>query len=263
MKTLLLLVLILVPVSFTHAAAYLKFDGVDGETKASADTAVQTSIAPTTATAPTRATGSTGASVQTTGATGAGTTGAVAPQPTNPEPVTPALLEIDGVKGETTKKGKVEMEWKVEEGEKGAPQPGTPRDVSPRPEETMPDFSILLGGGEGQTDEERMKGLERAQAVILEHAHASDQAIEQVSLNFEKITTKVRQEVKLFGFIPVEATAEVDIDTAQQVKVHFPWWAFLATGADSDALGDRVFQTISNVLKTKHDTVKNAISNVR
>ncbi len=161
-----------------------------------------------------------------------------------------AATTITAPPDEPQGKGNVEFEWKVEEGQKMT---------------VDPDFGILLGGGSaaGADDEERMHGLARAEVVLLENAKASDQAIEQISLNFEKISTKVRHEGKLFGFIPAFATATVDIDAEERVSVTFPWWAVFASGKDGDALGVRIYTTISNVLKTKHDTVKNSINNVR
>lgn len=93
--------------------------------------------------------------------------------------------------------------------------------------------------------------------------------------------------VKLFGFIPM--TALVHISAAdERVKVKFPWYRFflrsdytnIAREAEgvfqnnqtdleflktqgTDAYQFRIFELLSNVLKTKHDTVKNSISNVR
>lgn len=154
-------------------------------------------------------------------------------------------------------KGNVEHEWKVEEGEKAESESESGTGIV-----GDPDFDLLFVS-DGEEDEERAQGLERAREALEENAKASDHAIESVTLNFEKITTRVRHEVRLLGFIPLTVTAEVDIDEAQEVKVKFPWWTFLAAGADGESLGSRVYTTISNVLKTKHDTVKNAIQNVR
>jgi len=132
-------------------------------------------------------------------------------------PTTSATVQTTSTQSnpEGTSKGKVETGLKVEEG----------------------------------TDEERLRGLERAEQVILENAKASDQSIESISLNFQKITTRVRHEVKVFGFIPVTTTAEVDIDAQEIVKVKFPWWTFLASDKDKDEIGKRVLENLSEVLK--------------
>ena len=170
-------------------------------------------------------------------------------------------LDIGGVDGDTgSAKGNVEFEWKVEKGE----------NLLDDEEPVTPDFGILLGGGHDQDDDsdsvptkDEDVGLARALEVLEDNAKASDQAIESVSLNFEKITTKIKQEVKILGFIPTTVTVTVDVDALANAEVHYPWWAFLASGKDSDLIGARVVNTLSNVLKTKHDTIKNAIGNIR
>ncbi len=220
-----------------QAAYYLELGGVEGESS-SATGALQVEATVVATSTPARASTNTSSS-----------------------------LEVSTQSGEE-KKGNVEMQWKVEEGTKATTQGVEPDEIDVSvSQENATNFGVLLGGGsDDDTEEEkaeRMKGLERAQEVILENARASDQAIESISLNFEKITTRVRQEVRLFGFIPIETTATVDIDVSEKVTVTFPWWAIFASGDDQDAVRDRVLTTLSNVLKTKHDTIKNAIGNIR
>lgn len=265
MRTLLVLSLFaLIPFGSAYAAAdyYLKIDGVEGESTARASA---------------------------TGAAEATVTSVIQSETT---------VEADGKshKGEIDlssateaekKKGNVEYGWKVEEAEKAmeaeSGERGGTADINIgvgelqntgiEPDEidfmgeseNATNFGILLGGSgdNEETDEERAQGLERARLVIEENAKASDQAIESVSLNFEKITTRVRHEVRLFGFIPIETTAEVDVDVEQRVAVRFPWWTIFASGDNDESVAERVYSTLSNVLKTKHDTVKNAIQNVR
>lgn len=188
-----------------------------------------------------------------------------------PTPITPIFLEIEDIKGESEEdeKGNVEMEWKVEEGEKGAP--GVEPDEIDYDEsvELMTNFAILLGGSDDtdeedpKDEEEQAQGLERAAEVLLVNAQASEQAIESISLNFEKISTRVKHEVKLFGVIPSQAKATVEIDADGKVTVKFPWWVAFASGKDSDALGDKIVEVLSDVLKAHHDTIKNAIGNIR
>ena len=174
--------------------------------------------------------------------------------------------------------GKVEYEWKVEEGESAQGESGEKggtedinigvgelsntgagqNDINAMtdPEPITPDFSILLGGG--SSDEGRAKAAE----ILMQGAQEEGVPVESISLNFEKIEARVNQKVKLFGFIPATAEATVEINAKQEIKVKFPWWAYLARGKDR-SVGERVFTAISNVLKTKHDTVKNAIGNIR
>ena len=86
---------------------------------------------------------------------------------------------------------------------------------------------------------------------------------ETISLNYEKITTKASQTVQFLGFIPMTISATVEIDAKETVSVAYPWCGFLMSGKDGDTLGQQIFDALSTVLKTKHDTIKNAISNVR
>jgi len=99
-----------------------------------------------------------------------------------------------------------------------------------------------------------------------------------------------KQPAKLFGFINTEYTASAQIDEFGRLKVQFPWWLALSSdNADEveaalkesiDELGDdaqmayldlqdsvqkqqQLIQMMSNIMKTKHDTAKAAINNVR
>lgn len=196
-------------------------------------------------------------------------------------------LKIDGVDGEskparatvepvratvtnvappsTGTEGKVEMEWKVEEGEKATEDKGHKNEIdilsADDSSENATNFGILLGGSD--TSEERKKGLERAAEVILEQAQASGHAIGSISLNFEKIQMRTNQDAKLFGVIPLSVPATVEIDASETVTVKLPWWSFLVMGVEREEIGRTAKETLSNILKTKHDTVKNAIGNIR
>lgn len=219
-------VFLLVFVAFQAQAAsdyYLKLGGVEGETTS----------------APPRAT----------------TTSTVAPKEEQ-EGQTDAFLKIKGIEGETEdvkKKGNVEYNWKVEEGQK----------VMVEGEAVTPDFSILLGGGGG--DDEASEGaLDEIEKILEDGAKEEGLPVEEISLNFEEIKTKINTEMKFLGIFPISAKAEVEIESEGEVKVKFPWWAFLASGKeDKEELGKRVSTTLSNVLKTRHDTVKNSIGNIR
>ncbi len=146
---------------------------------------------------------------------------------------------------------------------------------SVNPEPLMPDMSILLGGGGGDeaaggvnvasgdvnglTDEQRTNVAEILKQGLMEEGAP----VENVSLNFEKVSVTLTHPLKFLGVFPVQASAQADINAAGEVSVRFPWWAFLASGKDTDALASGVQSALTNVLKTKHDTVKNAIGNIR
>lgn len=253
-------VISLLPFAFAQAAVFIKYDDIEGESTKSAPTPTTLKIdavqASTTQTTP--------------GATGIAT-------PEDPQKgQVDAYLEIEGVEGESTEaKGNVEYEWKVEEGESA---PLRPQRITPKPtpgiepdeidfmgddEPNATNFGILLGGGSDDSDKDAAKNREEVAQILLEGAQAEGAPVESLSLNYEKIKAKVAQPVKLLGFIPVTAKATVEIDAQERVKVRFPWWAILAGGKDSEGVGERTFTTLSNVLKTKHDTVKNSINNIR
>lgn len=222
---------------------YLKIDGVKGESSAP-------SLAPT---------------VQTeVKLRGDGSVDDTQPEArTAPGMQTQVKLRGDGsIDDSQPQQGKVEVEWKVEKGESLTNTGIEPDEIdfSDDGEPITPDFGVLLGGG---SDEDAQEGRARAADVLRIELEASGVPTEEISLNYEKVTTKVRQEVKLFGFIPVAAVATVEVDAEAEVKVRFPWWSFLASGADRETVGQRIFTALSNVLKTKHDTVKNAINNIR
>jgi hypothetical protein len=265
-----------------QAAYYIKYDDIEGETKIETET-TRTGTVQTTTVSPTRVeTSQTGTvNTSTTGGTSGGSTGSTGGVTTEPKEASADMyLEIEGVEGESSQKGNIENEleieeeenasdiewgWKVEKGEKLETTGVEPDEIDfdDDGEPITPDFSILLGG-ESDDDESADENREELAKILLEGAQEQGAPMEQISLNYEKIKTKVKQEVKLFGFIPVPARATVEIDAEENVVVKFPWWTFLASGkGDEVELGEKVLTTLSNVLKTKHDTIKNSISNVR
>jgi len=235
------------------------------------------------------------------------------------------FLEIKGIEGESEeKKGNVEHEWKVEEGESAAGTPGKPKyedieafedDASDEEDEKddTEDIDIdveELEGNAVSVSAVEVRGWDPKDkqeflATIKTHAQVrsgqdlenfakgvllEDENMEEISLNFEKITFKYRSSGKLFGFIPLSFTQRVELDAegddVGQVKVKMPWFSFLvkedvssediegeAEASISENLGNNqnwdfggqaeILSLVSNVLKTKHDTVKNSINNVR
>jgi len=170
-----------------------------------------------------------------------------------------AFIKIDGVDGESKKgtssgaKGNVDYSWKVEEGESLKTKGVEPDeiDVASNAQPITPDFSILLGGGDGSasSSEETEKNRSKIAEILLNGAKEEGAPVEQLSINYEKIKTKVRHEVKLFGIIPISTVADIEIDASARAKVSFPWWAFLASGKNEEKLGQQIVETISSVLQ--------------
>lgn len=169
----------------------------------------------------------------------------------DPQEASDMFLEIKGIEGESTKNQVPGVE-------------PDEIDVAADPEPLTPDFGILLGGESEDDPESLTEEQQTAVAeILLQGLQEEGAPTETLSLNYEKIKTTTKQSVKLLGIIPMEIEATVEIDAEEQVKVKFPWWSFLVSGKDSDALGQSIFTSLSNVLKTRHDTVKNAIGNIR
>lgn len=188
------------------------------------------------------------------------------------------LLEIDTIKGESKdekapgvepdeidnkmtdeeaakKKGNVDYNWKVEEGESMEEDDDGPTAVTTKAEATMPDFSILLGGGDSdEAQEARNKAAELLLATMQENG--GDRPVESLSLNFTKIEMKVHDDAKLFGFIPVSIPATVTIDKENKVSVKFPWWSFLVGGKDEEEVGHESANYIGAALIELRDAMK-------
>jgi hypothetical protein len=196
-------------------AAYIKFDGVDGEAS--------------TTSAPARA--------------------VATPTPTPQAGRTDALLEIDTIKGESTKDGAPAIE-------------PDEIDVMDGDEPLTPDFSILLGGGSDDS-EEAATARQAVEDILKQGADEAGMPVEEISLNFEKIKVSVEQPVKLLGFIEISTTADVEIDDAGRIKVKFPWWAVFASKGNAEALGEDIAVLMSDIIRAKHDTIKNSIGNIR
>lgn len=117
-----------------------------------------------------------------------------------------------------------------------------------------------------------------------------DPNIAEVEIEDGVVSIDYLEPAKLFGFIPfglrTTAVGDVDADGATEVKVKFPWYHIFAkklipiddieAGIKAEleqfeltrlqtlhAQMAKMLQTISEVMKTKHDTVKNSIGNIR
>ncbi len=148
------------------------------------------------------------------------------------------------------------------------------------------DGKVVVRGWDGDkkemtiSPEDILKGedfLDFVGATVL-----SDANIESVSLDLGKTTMKYEQPAKLFGFIPVNLVALVELSGKDKVNIKFPWYTFftknntekvkkeidvlsLSWGASQSKKEDtdlqdraRKLQSISDVMKTVHDvTIEN------
>ena len=145
---------------------------------------------------------------------------------------------------------------------------------------------------------EDVKSAEDLQ-IYVEATALNDVAIKGIKIKENAVEVESRESGKLFWFIPVEMSSiiivkyKLEDSTEDRVKVRFPWWHVFVkkpynngpsgiqieiTAALDVAVWQKVdnseapvdmsrisqtLQVISNVMKTKHDTVKNSISNIR
>lgn len=260
------LVAVLLPLGFINAQ-YIKFDGVEGEAEASASA--------TTTRTPVDSKGTeteTKGHVETEWKVEEGES--VDPTPgVEPEEIDYRDEDSDDDGIETTSNNSGDVSGTTTDTEntsgylkigdiKGEAQENTNAGIEPDEIDVAVDggpqesnFAILLSSGndteEGEDEsasKEMREEKREALQMLKEGLEAEDVPTEEVSLNSGKIKTTHKQEVKLFGIIPVEATAEVEVDAQENVTVKFPWWAFLATGKNKDALGDTIFSTLDRLL---------------
>src|SRR3989344_1148245 len=120
-----------------------------------------------------------------------------------------------------------------------------------------------------------------------------DENVEEVSSDEDSVEVRYRVPAKFLGFfetsLPVTVVAKkAQGELGEGVRVRFPWYrvlfgveeevtetslesdigAAVIADLDSDGALDvsvaaRIYTAISNVLKTKHDTVKNSVGNIR
>ncbi|MDO8558052.1 MAG: hypothetical protein Q7S09_02575 [bacterium] len=216
------------------------------------------------------------------------------------EKLTPVFLEIDTIKGESPDAqtaGSANDRLKNAGPTNGWPAGGVhvaAGDINGLTDEQKQDFLATVKAWAEIKSEQDLQNF--AVGVMME----KDQPAESLSLNYESIKFTYNMPAKFFGIMPTRYRAEVSIDRGDnenwdfgRVKVALPWYAFLlqkgtsaseltlairqnadagnmqGTGSESEAAGSwrygaaRAMQLVSNVMKTKHDTVKNSIGNIR
>lgn len=282
-------------VSVAHGAYYMEYEGVKGESTESSSggsTGEVRTTSTNTGTVEVKAIGATVTGSATADidveVTGKGTDGGSATRGEGVEPdeidvrgtvkvnTANGVMEVKIGEDEGEAKGKVEYEWKVEEGE------------------SVSVSGVEVRGWDDATKKEFMEGVKAhaelasqqdlenfAKGILLE-----DEVIEDVVFEEKEMRVKYKNSGKLFGFIPLSFNEEV-VASAEEgaelaIAVKSPWYAFLVK---RDISGDEVAQeakkkhketiqieswsfgasnsgsllkTISNVLKTKHDTLKSS-----
>lgn len=220
----------------------------------------------------------------------------------NPAAATDAFLKIRDIKGESTEAKKPKEIVVV-----GSKNPETPtssevvikgkkiKENVVQYKET--DLNFVLRASQISTAKPIAPGVIQTKEDFEAHvgaAMAEDEAIEEVSFYYNKISMKYQQPAKLFGLFSVSYTVETEVggeeihpDEFGRVKVKFPWWArftnnnpsTLQQEIEEELAGEdaqlanidlqnqlqqqqRTFQTLSNVMKNKHDTAMSIIRKI-
>lgn len=114
----------------------------------------------------------------------------------------------------------------------------------------------------------------------------NDKNMKSATISEEEVEVEYKQPAKFLGMFPATINSNILVSGDTKVKVKFPWYkiffyipeeiseASIETDVQASLEGQvgienaiqkqaQVFQTVSNVLKTKHDTAKNSVGNIR
>jgi len=207
----------------------------------------------------------------------------------------PALLEIDPIRGESP-------ESETQEGNTEKKQGAEAREKTVQYNESDLDFgqknviSTKAREINGWDDEEKKDFLQ----AVKEHAQVEsgqelenlargvlleDKNVKSIEASAEKVIIEYEMPARFLGIFNTSLIAHAGVARDGTVKVTFPWYSFLfkklivVSDIESEAktglpeIGDEVlvsFKTralvirmLSDIMKTKHDTVKNSIGNIR
>ncbi len=113
-----------------------------------------------------------------------------------------------------------------------------------------------------------------------------DDNIDEAEVSTTSVKVVFKEEAKFLGIFTANLKMEVNADAEGRVKVRYPWFSFLykkpidaseveveieeelSQSQEIKAKGSlqataKMFSTISNVMKTRHDTAKNSVGNIR
>ncbi len=192
-----------------------------------------------------------------------------------------AVLLGGGSDDAEAKKGNVDYGWKVEEGENISVSAVEVRGWDPeQKQEFLQEVKTFAELQSGQDLENFAKG------VLLE-----DENIEDIEFRTNGLEVAYKATGKLLGFIPHTFTERVVAEGEDgqdiEVKVKLPWYSFLLSpDVDPNEIANEAKKKhkevihieswsfgasnagtflviLSDILQTKHDTVKNSINNIR
>lgn len=84
----------------------------------------------------------------------------------------------------------------------------------------------------------------------------TDENVEEVKVLEDRVRVDLKEEVRLFGIIPIRTTKTIVVDTTDpgsdsRVKVQFPWWhVFTTGGGDPEALAEEIEAELDDTIPT-------------
>lgn len=238
-----------------------------------------------------------GGVTEATGENPSGDTGVIAPPPEEPTEsgrdvyleiggvdgetaAGPALLEIDTIRGESPEDSSVEPSDRLKN---AGPEDGWSVSIMARELRgwAADEKQAFLATVKTQAEVKSEQELENfAKGVLLK-----DENVKSVALSQEKMSISYEMPARFLGIFPTSLTMRAEVATDGTVKIALPWYAFLfkklfAMGdiksemvASLPEVEDEVLVSfemrasvmtiLNDILKTKHDTAKNSINNIR
>ncbi len=192
----------------------------------------------------------------------------------------PAILEIDTVRGESPENSPPDSTDRLKNSEliDDWPISADAADVRRWDSEKKREFMASVKMEAEVRSEQDLENF--AKGILLK-----DENIKSVEADKEKVKIAYKMPARFLGIFGASITTRAEVAHNGEVKVSLPWYAFLfkklvSTGdTESEAraslpeVGDevlvsfesraRAMTTLSNIMKTKHDTIKNSIGNIR
>ena len=193
----------------------------------------------------------------------------------------PAILEIDPVEGDpdhTEREGVIQHNESDLDFSRKNTISAEAREIQGWDEKKKSDF---LETAKEYSQVKSGQDLENfAKGVLLK-----DEKVKSIQADEEKVEMEYKMPARFLGIFSASLAARAKIARDGSVKVAYPWYSFLfkklvaANDIKSEAeaslpeVGDEalvlfkkralMIKTLSSIMKTKHDTVKNSIGNIR
>ena len=194
----------------------------------------------------------------------------------------PALLEIEPIRGESPESEAQEGVIQYNESDLDFAQKNTisaeAREIRGWDEKKKSDFLETVKEHSQVKSGQELENF--AQGVLLK-----DENVKSIQADEEKVKIEYEMPARFLNIFNASLVTRAEVTYGGSVKITYPWYAFLfkkliaeddlksEAEANLPEVGDEVLvsfetralaiRTLSNIMKTKHDTVKNSIGNMR